>query len=223
MRIPSLCVVAFLTLVLGGSLVVAQTNRALLVGINNYAPANASDNTRGSTWVNLDGCLNDVRAVHSVLLQRYGFRPELIDTLMDRQASRAAILNKLKELGEKSQKGDVVVFFYSGHGSWVKNSLSQEKDKKDEAIVPFDAYLGTPYIRDKELTPLLNAICDKGALLTVILDCCHSGSMTRGLPLSDPPKYRYLPMDSIDMKDPSDTPMKPFEKGALVFSAVISR
>ena len=45
----------------------------------------------------------------------------------------------------------------------------------DEALVPYD--IGDSearYLRDVELGALLKSIADTGALLTVVLDSCHS-------------------------------------------------
>jgi len=199
-----------------------QTKRALLIGIDKYVPEKQTALSRGSMWFNLDGCLNDVDAMKSVLASnRYGFSENNMVILKNEEATRKNILNNLDVLAKESRKGDVVIIFYSGHGSQVKNSLSDEDDKKDEAIVPSDAGEGTPYIRDKELSIRLNNICDKGVILTVLLDCCNSGSMSRGLPITTPPKVRFLPMDTVDVKDATTISVKPYEKGALIISAAM--
>ena len=77
--------------------------------------------------------------------------------------------------------------------------MSEEQDKLDEAIVPVDAAEGAPYIRDKELAPLFDRILDNGVMLTIVFDCCHSGSLSRGQPENVLPKCRYLPMDTVDI------------------------
>ena len=56
-----------------------------------------------------------------------------------------------------------------------------EADGRDEAIAPADSGYRAPakyYILDKELGWLLRQITDKGAFVTVVLDCCHSASGT---------------------------------------------
>jgi len=196
-----------------------QTKRALLIGINTYVPEKQTDKSRGSTWINLDGCINDADAMKSVLETRYGFPGQNIVVLTNKEASRNNILNNLETLAQESKKGDIVFIYYSGHGSQVRNSLSSEQDKRDEAIVPSDAAEGAPYIRDKELAPVYNKILDNGAMLTLVFDCCHSGSLTRGQPENVPSKCRYLPMDTIDIKDPTRIETPPALKGALIISA----
>ncbi len=52
----------------------------------------------------------------------------------------------------------------------------------DEALVPLD--IGNPntqYLRDIELHTLIQNLVDKGVVLTVVFDCCHSGGATRAL------------------------------------------
>ena len=44
-----------------------KTKRALLIGIDKYVSEKQTDLSRGSTWFNFDGCINDVDAMKSVL------------------------------------------------------------------------------------------------------------------------------------------------------------
>jgi hypothetical protein len=67
------------------------------------------------------------------------------------------------------------------------------------------------------LAAYFNQLLDKGVLLTVIFDSCHSGSVGRGL-LTDPPKVRYIDENTQDAKDASE-PVRPESRGALIFSA----
>ncbi len=213
---------------------VSQTRRAVLVGINTYKPegavvphaAQAQDAVaarpvkpaaRGS-WRNLDGCLNDVDAMHDVLIARYGFAPANVVVLKDTEATRERIFSTIRErLVNGASPGDEVLFFYAGHGSQVTNSKSSEPDKKDETTVPADAYSGAPDIRDKEIKKIFNEVLDKGVKLTLIFDCCHSGSIARGLP--GPEKIRFLEPDPRDVADPSSPEPPPEERGAVVLSS----
>jgi hypothetical protein len=109
------------------------------------------------------------------------------------------------------------VFYYSGHGSQVKNSKSIEPDGYDESLVPADSYRGVKDIRDKELKKLFNSVLDKQAQLTVIIDSCHSGSISRGI--SAPSRYKVLPTDECDAADPPGKEESPAQRGALIFTA----
>lgn len=223
------CFLIFILFVLFHHLLGAQTRRALLVGINIYQPEQPvagetqtetgpdGEKTRGN-WFNLDGAVNDMEAMKAILIARYGFKPDDIRVLKNARATRRGILSGFQDhLIAKSGPGDIALFFYAGHGSQVKNSRSREADKFDESLVPSDSYRGVPDIRDKELWKLYNQVQDRGARLTVIIDACHSGSISRGL--TGPTTYRYLSPDGRDASDPTWYNQTPAEKGALVFSA----
>lgn len=186
--------------------------RALLVGIDDYALQQVS--ARERDFPNLDGAVNDVQLMRDLLLSVYRFRPEEIITLENQAATREAILGSIeRDLLHGAQKGDVYLFYFSGHGSQVFNSLSEEEDRMDESIVPADTRGGAADIRDKELRRRLQPLLDRGARLTVILDSCHSGSGARG---GD--KARLAPPDMRDVKDGYRGP-KLEDGGALVLSA----
>ncbi|HKQ61124.1 MAG TPA: caspase family protein, partial [Candidatus Polarisedimenticolaceae bacterium] len=206
--------------------------RALLVGIDVYRPAEAAaapaqavsakaSKGRG-TWTNLDGAVNDVRAMRELLIAAFGFAPGDIVVLENAEATRERILAEFRrQLIDPAQPGDVGIFYYAGHGSQMANSQSTEADGKDETIVPADSYLGAWDIRDKTLSRLLNDAVDKGEVLTVLFDSCHSGSIGRG-PASG--KARTLPADPRDaaeLAEPTDARPAPETRraGALVLSA----
>ncbi len=217
------CSTGILLLLISSFYMQAQPRQiALIIGIDTYKPSlNESigmDTKR--TWTNLDGCVNDATAMRDLAVAKYAFKPENITTLLNAEASRDRIIKELENLVSTAKKGDVVLIFYAGHGSQVKNSLSKEADKKDETIVPADAWKkGVADIRDKELAKYFNLLLDKGVILTVIMDSCHSGSGARGDNfLYDPPKARYIEEANYDAQDASQ-PQRPEERGALILAA----
>src|SRR5262249_50106839 len=113
-------------------------------------------------------------------------------------------------------KDDVVLFYFAGHGSQVRNSRSDEPDFLDESLVPADSRAGAADIRDKELRLYFNRILHRGAHLTVMLDNCHSGSGARGLLTEAHP--RGVKPDLRDVADGSRAP-RPEDRGALVLAA----
>ena len=209
--------------------------RALLVGIGNYNALSPQSGVAQSVsgWRNLDGPTNDVDEIYNLLISKYEFDKSDIMVLKDERARREAILSGIRDhLIASAAPGDVAFFFYSGHGSRVKNLASHEPDKMDETLVPFDAVrdpktLGElKDIRDKELARFYNQALDKGILLTVITDSCHSGSNDRGYKV--PAKERVAPaINGITVNDKglcdnaaaSEKCLAATERGALVFSA----
>ncbi len=196
----------------------AQTRRALLVGINVYAEADSSivaSLARGPV-TDLEGAVNDVLAVGAVLRDRYHFKGEDIRVVTDSAATRTGILAAIDELTADADSGDVVVFYYAGHGSQRVNSKAPPT-YRDQTIVPADANTGVDDIRNKELGRAFGKLLDKGVALTLIFDSCHSGAITRGI-IGAHTKERWAPLDPRDAADPPDfTP--PERRGALVLSA----
>jgi hypothetical protein len=184
----------------------AQQKKALIIGIDTYElPAGeTNENTTRKAFANLKGCKNDALAMRSVVMSRFGFDSTGIQTLFDRDATHDAILKAIDALLQSCKKGDIAFIYYAGHGSQVNNSLSKEADKRDESIVPSDTWRkGVADVTDKVLAKKFNSFIDKGIKLTVILDCCHSGSMARGM-LTEQPVYRYIEASDYDTKDDSE-------------------
>jgi len=198
----------------------APRRLALLVGINDYsasrlAPIRAPAPERD--WPNLAGAVNDTAALRELLVLLHGFDARDVVTLNDQAATRSAILDAAHRLAASAAKDDVVFVYFAGHGSQVRNSRSDEPDKLDESIVPADSSRGAPDIRDKELRRIFNAILDRGAHLTVMIDACHSGSGARGLLTLARP--RGIRPDLRDVADGGDAGPRPENRGALVISS----
>lgn len=196
--------------------------RALLIGINDYSASRLGPRPRvippERDWDNLSGAVTDVGLIQEMLVLLYGFDRRDIVTLTDQNATRAAILHAIEQhLVQKAAKGDVLFFYYAGHGSQVRNSLSDERDKLDESIVPADSRLGANDIRDKELRRPFNRILDRGAQLTILMDNCHSGSGARGLTTGERP--RGIKLDPRDAADRTNYGPRPDDRGALVLAA----
>jgi len=221
MRVRTILIVWTTILLIAALSAQAGTKRALLIGINDYSASRLGNLRTGSLSArnvpNLDGTLNDVAVMRDLLVALHGFKPENVVTLTDQAATRTAVVSRLREhLLRPAQKNDVVYFYFSGHGSQVRNSRSTEADRLDESLVPADARLGAADIRDKELLPIFNAILDRGARLTVVFDACHTGSGARGL--DGGLRHRSIPTDTRDVADPYRGP-QPESRGALILSA----
>lgn len=133
--------------------------KALVVGIN-YT----------GTGTDLKGCLNDAYHIEAELKAR-GF--DSIEMLLEKDATTAGMKAALERLVEGTTPGDVILFHYSGHGSQLPSK--KEKDGFEEILCPIDLNWTTRVITDDHL----RAIFDKapnGVNITLILDCCHSGT-----------------------------------------------
>lgn len=140
-----------------------MSKRALLVGINYTGTSSA-----------LNGCINDVDNIKGYLLKN-GYSSQNITILTDETAikpTRVNILAKLLELVVSDAK--TLFFHYSGHGSYVRDEHGDETDGKDETLCPID-YRSAGMILDDEIRGILQCL-NRNKSMTMILDCCHSGS-----------------------------------------------
>jgi hypothetical protein len=150
-----------------------STRLALLVGVNKYL---------SSSVPNLSGCVNDVADMSDLLVKKFGFDSRDIDTLIDEQATKEKIIARFQEhLIAKCAPNALVVFFYSGHGSQSPDTSGDEPDGWDETLIPHDSRTPNRFdLRDDEINDLLARLAARTKNITVIFDCCHSGTATRG-------------------------------------------
>ncbi len=141
---------------------------ALLVGINKYTSIN-----------NLQGCVNDVTNVRSILKTFFGYSNNDIRVLTDDRATKRNILERLGKMVIDSKSGDSLIFHFSGHGSQIRDREGDElNDFMDELICPCDMNWDDGYITDDTLREILDQL-PKGVKMEIILDSCHSGTGTR--------------------------------------------
>ena len=165
---------------------------ALLIGIDCYLPNRLSN---GSCYKSLGGCVSDINQVEAYLLntgpetQIFKLNASKVDGLIapkeppEQLPTYKNIVNKFQELTRVAQKGDFVYIHYSGHGGRTKTRYPKLKGEGgvDEALVPTD--IGKPegqYLRDIELALIIKRMVNKGLVVTVVLDSCHSGGAVRG-------------------------------------------
>jgi metacaspase-1 len=159
-----------------------MAKRAVLIGVNRYRIPGAD----------LRGCVNDVVNMQKVLTQRYGFAKGDITTLVDYGATQKAMQAAISGLVKGGKKGDVLLVHFSGHGSNVPDDNGDEADKRDEILCPTDLDWKNPF-RDDWLRKTFDGL-KAGVNLTVITDCCHSGTITRAVRPPDAEIIeRYLP------------------------------
>lgn len=171
---------------------------AILIGIDAYQSSP------------LHGCVSDAISMEKYLIEVLGVPKNRIQTLHGPQIrtsdvstlpNRANIIRMLLSLtgNPDIDTGDNIIIYYSGHGSYYP--CSEYYFDKDppcttvsiagagsiEALCPMDRgaldenRVPIPDISDREFNSILTQISrSKGHRITVILDCCHAGSITRG-------------------------------------------
>jgi len=161
----------------------APVRRALLIGVNDYLANDRPDPSGGGAWIPVDlrGAINDVEKMQAVLTSRFGFEADRIRVLVDREATRAAILEAMREIVGASEPDDLVYIHFSGHGSQARDGNEDETDDGlDETILSYDARTdGVADITDDEIGEILAGLKTRNAL--IVLDSCHSGTATRDI------------------------------------------
>jgi metacaspase-1 len=145
--------------------------RAVLVGVDVYERSDIPP---------LQGCANDVALVRRMLKQFLGVPNEDIRVVVNERATRANIMHRLADMTQRAEPGDALVFYFSGHGSQIRDRDGDElTDWLDELICPYDMDWdrGT-YILDDDLDALF-ADLPPDILFEAFFDCCFWGAGPR--------------------------------------------
>lgn len=136
---------------------------ALLIGVANYQQISSLP----------AAILNDVNDVAATLSSRHycAYPPANVVTLLDTNATRAAVLKGLEELAARAGPDDTACVFFSGHGGIVGSPGNEES-----VLVTVDSDLAdieNTSISSNELAAALAQI--KAKRLLVFIDACHAG------------------------------------------------
>ncbi len=170
--------------------------RALFVGIDSYAHSVGKPGNSDPEFRDLAGAVNDVLLIKQALAGprwRLGlddFAPggdcqkhnAVSVTLTNACASRANIIGAFRALTLASAPGDVLLFYYAGHGSQARDPLHSEVTGYNSTLLSQDARGdGVSDIIDDDIDRLITAATRRGVHVVTLFDACHSGSATRDL------------------------------------------
>jgi Caspase domain len=146
-----------------------MARRALLIGAQTFG---------------LKGVDQDVATMAAALTNR-GFD---IRCCEGPKATRDGILGAYRQFIVDTEAGDAVVVYYSGHGGYARplpGETVEVASNDRQFIVPWDFRKPTPDdfrgITAVELSVLLAQLSQRTDNAVVVLDCCHSGMMSRAL------------------------------------------
>ncbi|RLS57867.1 MAG: hypothetical protein DWH91_03660 [Planctomycetota bacterium] len=172
---------------------------ALLIGVNRY---------QAEFIPPLQGCRNDVELMASILRSRFNLEENHLRILVDEQATHAGIerafrehlIDRARAAQSSGEASPAFLLHFSGHGSRAVDARGQKVAGVDETMVPYDSrQAGVLDIKDWELGGWLEELAQYSQNITVVLDCCHSGSGTRDIEVATrqcPPDYRPQPTRS---------------------------
>lgn len=145
-----------------------MVKKALLIGINYKG-----------TEDELRGCINDIKNIESILINNCDYLKENIKILTEEHdiiPNRSNMEKYINWLVSNCIQGDTLIFYYSGHGSYINDQNKDESDGKDEVLIPLD-YEKNGIITDDWLYNNMIMQVPIGVKLWGFTDCCHSGTL----------------------------------------------
>ena len=173
-----LCVYLFsmASTIFASNLAFYQNSYAVIIGINNYKHAEIND---------LNYAVEDAKSIANLLTSKLGFSEENVHLILEEDATRDFIKEKLYEIAMEAGENDRILVFYAGHGEAIPLKSGGEIGY----LIPVDGSLENLYIsglsmRDfKEISEITSA---KHVLY--MIDACYGGIMavgSRGLQKND--------------------------------------
>ncbi|KAK5633389.1 hypothetical protein RRF57_009103 [Xylaria bambusicola] len=186
------------------------THYALLIGVDFYP--NKGPKKRRS----LIGSVRDAQEIKKYLVgSPISFDIQMLTASpRESDASRPAesredlpthsnVISNLEKITSRAAIGDFVYIHFSGHGTAVEPDgevLNSSTGDLALVLLASDDETKIQYLRGSELAFQLKNMVEKGLKVTLVLDCCASGSVKRD---KLDPSVRYLPYDPVvDMAYP---------------------
>lgn len=144
-------------------------SKAVLFGINYYGNKDAL----------LRGCVNDVHNMAGYLKDKAKYDSIKIytDQFDNHKVTGQSIINSLYKLALDSHRYRLerAWIHFSGHGCGIRDYDGDEKDGRDECILPVD-YQNCGVIHDDYIKHILRYF-HPDTKVTCVFDCCHSGTI----------------------------------------------
>jgi hypothetical protein len=205
-------------------------HHALLIGLNFYPKTGTGE------WRPLRGCVRDILAIEAQLTKshnRVQIR-KLVASAAGTEPPRPAedveclptysnLTSGLQQIILDASAGDLVYIHFTGHGTAIEPTTPFASTGTGElalvVLASDDPTNKMQYLRGSELAYWMKAMVAADLKVTLVLDCCASGSVVRD---KSDQSVRYLPYDrAIDVAYPPDTErsLGPNEKGEGIIRA----
>ena len=118
------------------------------------------------------GCKKDAESLSALMAGKFGYTGE---TLISEKATKAAVVQKLKDGLAATPENGLFLFFYSGHGGqeYLNGQEPDGADQPDEYLCLYDTHL-----LDDEIWKLVSTC--RGRVF-LYFDACHSATMYRSV------------------------------------------
>lgn len=168
-------------------------------GLSLHVGLNSVDPKHYGGWSGpLIACEADAEDMQAIAEQQ-GYASTLLKTA---EATRDAVITKIRDAAKTLVKNDIFYLSYSGHGGQIPDPSGEEYDLQDETWCLYDGEL-----IDDELRLLWGEFTE-GVRILVLSDSCHSGTVTKaayygaraaaaaspaGMPAGEQLRYRNMP------------------------------
>lgn len=169
-------------------------NHALLIGVGDY-PAQP-----------LEGPRYDVSALRSVLMDKWNFADSEVQVLLDEEATRNRILTSIDALYARTEPGDNVFIYFSGHGTSAQDyEVRAPLPTTSGAFIPHDIagvssrqeLVEKLVVGRDDLKPRFEQFDANGRHLFVAVDACYSGNTVRGAFRKEQLPTRHLSLNQL--------------------------
>lgn len=140
---------------------------ALIVGVSVYDRPEITE---------LKGVLEDINSA-LVIAKAMGIPEKNTRVLRNEQATKAAVLEALRELGERTADGARTFFYFSGHGTRWQDP---QAGGCVEALLTYDYKVLT----NGEIANSTKRLTEKADKFVTMFDACHSGGVATKLSLN---------------------------------------
>jgi hypothetical protein len=183
LKLLALATICCLSLAMSNSAQAKSTNRALLIGVNDYQDAGIKD---------LSTAVNDATFVGQVLADEYGYE---ITSLTNENATKKNIYSSLARLRSVATENDNVVIYFAGHGQvddvgayWLPYDAEAPENEGAEA-----AWIPSSLVRD-------NLAAFKSRHVLIISDSCFAGGLISTRGLTGKSRYQEGWLDKVNKK-----------------------
>jgi hypothetical protein len=194
--------------------------RALIIGIDAYQHVRP-----------LKGSVADARDIEGAL--RTMGTSDVV-TLIDAQANRASILQKISELVQRTKTNDLIILSIAGHGAQEPETIkgSEPDGMQDVFLLPgFEptAEGSKQRILGSEFNHFIRQFELRGAKILFVADTCHGGGMAREVdPRAAEMSFRQVPsytlsVDKLEPVTDKADPVTDLDLDHTAFLAAVDR
>jgi len=103
-----------------------------------------------------------------------------VQVMYDEQCTKDNVKQLIQSVGSQCGPNDMLVFYYSGHGTSIKDENGDETDGKDEAfcfVTPDGQITYESCMTDDDFSECVCSAVPESVQVLILTDCCHSGTI----------------------------------------------